>query len=205
MKELDRFNAVSPWYDRLSRMFFGNAIMNSQRHLIGRIPADSRVLILGGGTGEILPELFCQVKNVEVWFVDASSEMIRRATSRVSDSDKIQFIHGTHNDIPSIEFDVVMVCFFLDLFSVSDLSEVVSKITAHLRASGKLLVADFVADTFWHKGLLVMMYWFFSITTGLQNSALPPWNSVLLKHGYSRQAESQFFAGFIKSVCFDRA
>lgn len=203
MNELDGFNAISPWYDGLARLIFGEAILNSQLHLIGQIPPCSKVLILGGGTGEILPQLIHH--DVEVWFIDASSAMISRAASRVEGLDKVHFIHGTHLDIPPNEkFDCVMSCFFLDMFRETELREVVNGISFHLNGTGKLLVSDFVAETRWHRVLLRMMYAFFAVTTGLRTSSLPPWNAMLLDYGFSIVSERRFCRGFIKSVSLER-
>src|SRR5690606_3343453 len=132
-----------------------------QLHLIMEIPPGAKVLILGGGTGKILPQLFRDCSEAEVWFIDASSEMIRRAASRLRGSESIHFIHGTHRDIPqSSQFDVVVACFFLDLFPLPDLKNVIESISANLKATGKLLVSDFVAETYWHEAMLAIMYQF---------------------------------------------
>lgn len=205
MQELNRFNAISRWYDRLAGMIFGDAILNAQLHLIREILPDSRILILGGGTGKILPQLLSDCAGAEVWFIEASSEMIRRAASRVNGSRKVHFIHGTHLDIPPIDFDVVMGCFFLDLFSPPVLKSVIECVSMRLKASGKLLVSDFVAEAYWHKALLVIMYWLFSLVSGLRTNTLPPWNEILPEHGFSRLSEKNFYRGFIKSVCFGRS
>lgn len=206
MQKLNRFNAISPWYDRLAGMIFGDAIMNAQLHLIREIPPDARILILGGGTGEILPALLKDCAKAEVWFIEASSEMIRRAASRVDGCQMVHFIHGTHRDIPPfIEFDVVIACFFLDLFAPPALKEVIECISMHLKTSGKLLVSDFVAEAYWHKVMLVIMYRFFSVVSGLQTNALPPWNEMLSEYGFFKVSEKNFYGGFIKNVCFCRS
>lgn len=205
MTELNRFDGISTWYDWLARAFSGNTILKSQLSLLERIPPRSRVLILGGGTGEILPYLFHEVKGIEVWFVDASSAMINRARSRVSSSDKIHFIHGTQNDIPSsATFDVVMTCFFLDLFGTCELKDVISKIQEHLGSRDKLLVADFVSETFWHRWLLKMLYGFFLLATRLKNTSLPDWENILVEEGFIPETEKRYYGGFVKSASYLR-
>jgi hypothetical protein len=77
-------------------------------------------------------------------------------------------------------------------------------ISFHLKVRGKLLASDFVAETYWHKALLRMMYGFFAVTSGLRTNSIPPWNAMLVDHGFSIKSEKRFYRGFIKSVCLER-
>jgi hypothetical protein len=51
------FNNSAWFYDRLSRLVYGKAIVNTQLYLLGYIQPNSNILIVGGGTGWILDEI----------------------------------------------------------------------------------------------------------------------------------------------------
>lgn len=204
--ELNRFNSIAPFYDRLADVVFGGAIRKSQHCFIDHIPPRAKILIIGGGTGELLPPLFLHAGDAEVWYIEASSEMIRRAASRISGKHCVHFIHGTQNDIPDpVKFDVVITNFFLDVFSLPELHDVVAKIASHTSETGKWLVSDFVCVERWHKVALTTMYWFFALTTGLKTKALPPWFEIISVRGFSKTSDKDFFNGFIKSACFNKS
>jgi hypothetical protein len=48
------YNNSAWFYDRLSRMVYGRALINAQVYLLQYVPAGASVLIAGGGTGWIL-------------------------------------------------------------------------------------------------------------------------------------------------------
>ena len=48
----------SAWfYDGLSRVVYGNALISSQVYLLQFIPSNATILIVGGGTGRLLEEI----------------------------------------------------------------------------------------------------------------------------------------------------
>ena len=48
------FDKLTPYYDLLTRLVFGKAIINSQEQFLSLVRSGSRVLVVGGGTGKIL-------------------------------------------------------------------------------------------------------------------------------------------------------
>lgn len=119
MTQLDGFNCIAPYYDFLKRAVFGEAINNSQVYFLARLSHCERILVLGGGSGELLRPLLKLNSESTIWFVEASSEMLRRAGERVKgqQSSRIRFIHGTQNDLPpDVKFDALITNFFLICF-----------------------------------------------------------------------------------------
>jgi spermidine synthase len=51
------FNNSAWFYDGLSRLVYGNALVEAQVYLLQFIRPNSKILIAGGGTGWILEEL----------------------------------------------------------------------------------------------------------------------------------------------------
>ncbi|HEY9047693.1 MAG TPA: class I SAM-dependent methyltransferase, partial [Ohtaekwangia sp.] len=69
------FDSIAPVYDMLSRIVFGRSMVKSQRHFLKYIPAEASVLILGGGTGWIIQELFAVNNTCTIVYVEASQKM----------------------------------------------------------------------------------------------------------------------------------
>jgi ubiquinone/menaquinone biosynthesis C-methylase UbiE len=51
------FDFIAPYYDFLSKLIFGKRLRIAQTSLLSKIPRHQRILLVGGGTGWILPEL----------------------------------------------------------------------------------------------------------------------------------------------------
>lgn len=205
MRAMNGFNSIAWAYDRLGRIVFGDSILRAQRHFLDRLPAGGKILFIGGGTGEILPELIHLRPETEIWFVEASSEMIEKTKARISQDDRVIFIHGTEANIPAaVEFNAVITNFFLDLFSPIRLTSVIEKIDAAVCHEGLWLCADFCNNDrkFWKRVTLMVMYVFFRLTARIEAKFLPPWQHLLQGKGYSNEESKQFFNDFICSVVF---
>lgn len=206
MKDLDKFNWLAGIYDSLVRVVFGRSLYEAQLVYLEKIPKEANVLFLGGGTGQALKHLLSVHPTCTVWYVEASSSMIEKATKcvgEISAMKRVHFIHGTHESVPeSIRFDVVVANFFLDLF-YEELPNVIAKIKDSLRNNGQLLVTDFVdGGKNWQRVMLRLMYWFFRITCGIEARRLPPWEQRLFEYGFIKEDYETFFNDFIKSVKF---
>src|SRR5262245_56174420 len=130
----NNFDFIAKVYEHLARMIFGNELIKAQCHLLTKIPPNARVLILGGGTGEILDKLVQQNPGCRIWYIDASIEMLEAAKKRASVTENVLFIHGTQDAIPEgQQFDAVITNFYLDLFNGDSLTRVIQTIVLHLR------------------------------------------------------------------------
>jgi len=205
MGSLNDFNRVAPFYDRLKRWVFGDAVRRSEREGLDEIFPSAKVLIVGGGTGEILEALHEIRPDAHVWYVDASSEMIQRARTRNIDQ-MICFVHGTDDDLPEgLTFDVIITPFFLDLFDADRLLRIISGLLPRLHPYGLWFVADFV-DTgkVWHRVLLSAMYRFFRSVARVEARTLPDWQGLLRETGMREVRSRSFYGGFIRSVVYCR-
>lgn len=206
---LNGFNRIAPYYDSLTRLVFGNAILNSQLEFLKSIPPDSTVLILGGGTGAILPYVLRRNPTGSILYIEASSEMLKSAERNVLPefTAKIEFVHGTHNSLPEgMVFDVIITNFFLDLFPDSEVGTICKHLSSRLRRHGLWLVSDFVkGDKWWHEMMLWTMYRFFRFVSGITGSRLSSWDQHLLTAGMRTTASKSFFHGFIKSALYTKS
>ena len=191
----NNFNFVAPFYDILAHLVFGNNLIKSQIHFLSKIKRTDEVLILGGGTGELL-ESIPQCKSVS--FLDLSEKMIVRAKNRMS-KNPIDFIcadfltHDFHS-----KYDVIICPFFLDCFNESNLKEVISKIKNLLKDNGRLIVTDF-QKTNDNRFFLNLMHYFFRVSTSLEAETLKNIHREVELRGFIRLELKYFYRNMIFS------
>ncbi|HEY5746393.1 MAG TPA: class I SAM-dependent methyltransferase [Chryseolinea sp.] len=203
-QSLKGFDRLAPVYDRFAHLVYGSAIREAQLFFLKAIPPTANVLILGGGTGWLLADLFEIHPECKVCYIEASSKMLAQAQQQLSPGkkDQVQFILGTEDSIPvTVPFDAVITAFYLDLFSPDTLRRIIDKINAVLTPVSVWLVADFIPPkVWWQKVLLKIMYIFFRRFCGIEARHLPPWEQAMVAGKWRAEGEKLFFHGFIKSV-----
>lgn len=205
-RALNGFDAVAPVYDLLTRIVFGRSILRAQTVFLTAVPSQSKVLVVGGGTGRVAGQLLRLNPTCRIWYVDASSRMIGYARRRLKRfSDRVEFVHGSWSDVPSLTYDVIVTQFFLDLFSDATCATVVNALDASLSQRGYWFATDFVCrEKWWERMLLKVMYRFFRRAAGIEADRLPDWINVLSRQGLIPRHEKSFYYGMIRSVWFRR-
>jgi tRNA (cmo5U34)-methyltransferase len=202
MKSND-FDSVAFIYDHLAKLIFGGSIIESQKYFLNKIPERANILILGGGTGRILKELFKIRNDVTVCYIEASAKMIARAKEKSINDDRVQFILGTESDIPpESQYDLIITNFYLDLFSGESLQIVIRKIKKSLAPHARWIVTDFDDDRWWQKAMLKAMYFFFRLTCNIEGKKLPEWEKELQVIGAAQIDTRKFYRGFIVTSIF---
>lgn len=201
---MNNFDRVAPIYDLASAIIFGNSLRKAQACFLSSVPPDANVLILGGGTGYVLERLLSSNSTCRIWYVEPSQEMIDRAKRRpFADNARTRFIHGTLDNIDTtVVFDVIVMQFFLDLFSNDQVAALLSKLDNYSHSKTAVIAADFVNQKWWHDAMLRVMYRFFGITAQLDVARLPDWNEALDAGGYAEEFSSYFYGTFIKAGLF---
>jgi tRNA (cmo5U34)-methyltransferase len=201
--KLNGFDRIAFTYDFLAKFVFGKSIVDSQKHFLNKIEDNSKVLILGGGSGWLLAELLKNRPNCKVCYIEASEKMLALSKGKIDTGYAIQFIHGTEQDIPvTTKYDVVISNFYLDMFANHQLENVVNKIKLSLNTGTIWIVTDFVNEKWWHSTMLKVMYWFFRIACGLETQQLPEWNKSMDKADLKEIELRFFYKGFIKTALF---
>ncbi|HET9054496.1 MAG TPA: class I SAM-dependent methyltransferase, partial [Cyclobacteriaceae bacterium] len=190
----------APVYACLSRIVFGKTIERAQHHFLNLIKPHDQVLILGGGSGDLLRTLLKLQPHITVDYIDISPRMIALAKQKTPETAPVNFIVGSADNIPGT-YSVVITNFYLDLFSTETLKRIIGKIKCHVQPDGRWLVTDFVSEKWWHKLMLWLMYRFFRIATGIEAKRLPEWQT--LNDPQILEIESvKFYGSFIKSAMF---
>ncbi len=203
---LNGFDKIAFIYDFLERLIFGKSIIESQKYFLNKIPDQSSVLILGGGSGWLLAELLKIKPNCEVFYIEASSKMIALSKKKIHDKQLVHFIHGSEEDIPaSVQFDVVITNFYFDMFTDCSLVGVLNKIRSSLRIESLWIATDFVnGKKWWQEMMLTTMYWFFRTTCNIESQQLPEWNKIVGKTGVVKIGSKFFYKDFIEIALYQR-
>jgi tRNA (cmo5U34)-methyltransferase len=202
MKSND-FDRLAFVYDRLVRLVFGRSLTNAQKYFLNKAAEPSNILILGGGTGWILTELFKIKDNVSVCYIDASGKMIATAKTKIKNDRRVQFIHGTENNIPADRhYDLIVTNFYLDLFTNESIKVVLGKIRNSLTPKAQWIATDFTDNKWWQKLMLRIMYFFFRLTCNIESKKLTDWQKELHAIDAKRIESKKFYNGFIATSLF---
>lgn len=201
------YDNVAPFYDLLSQLVFGNAILRAQLFLINAIPANSGILIIGGGTGQILEEISKKHgSGLQITYVDISKKMIAISKKRKTGNNEVVFINQSISDARfHRQFDVVITPFFLDNFLNNTAKVVFDKIDTFLKPRGFWLFTDFQLsekNNLWQKLLLKIMYFFFRFFCGIEASHLPDTTALFEKYKYQLISKQTFYKKFIYALIF---
>lgn len=196
------FGPVAGFYDLLAGLVFGGALRRAQRAaLAAGLPAGApRLLVLGGGAGWVLTEIWRQRPQAQVLYLEASAAMLARTRARLGrypppPGAALELRQGTEAALrPEEQFDAILTFFVLDCFTEAALPGALARLQAARRPGAPWLVADFrPARRGWRRWLVRAMYVFFGLTVGLRARRLPPWQAELAELGLRPVWKQYFF------------
>ncbi len=196
------YDNASFFYDRLCAMVFGNQLQLAQACFLHLIPANAKVLIVGGGSGWVLHAIDSVHENgLLITYVDASPKMIAKARVGYAGRNLVDFIPENIMDVEIAgKYDVIITPFFFDNFKEKEAEEILSQINNRLHKGGLWLYTDFRnSGMIVHKLLLKSMYMFFSIICGVSAKSLPDVDKQFGKYNYSLKDKRVFVKGFVES------
>lgn len=207
------FDFIAPVYDALAGLVYGQAQKQAQQHFLSQVPPHAQVLVVGGGSGWILQELFRLARPAHVLYLEASGKMLHQAQMLFKHEAPapLEFRLGTERDLQEPEkFDVVLTPFVLDLFTEPELQTMLQKLDTALRPAGLWLQTDFQLSTsqwyqIWQKPMLWLMYRFFGWASGISAKKLPPLDKLFHQLGYHQRDWAFFFGGFIKTQVLQKS
>ncbi len=213
------FDVVAPVYDKLGYLAFGGTIQRAQQYFLNTILPQSKVLIIGGGSGSILVDLLEKAVPAHITYVEASTVMIKRARQKVADYclanpnrpvPTITFVQGTERGVNSTAiYQVVITNFVLDMYQGSSLDSMIQRIDSLLSADAVWMFTDFRYSSsplkrLWQKPLAQFMYTFFHFTANISLQALPDYDAHFQKVGWKERQQKSFFGDFISSKIYTR-
>ncbi len=176
------FNFIAPYYDTLSKIVFGNVLLEASSSFLNKLPEQGSVLFIGCGSGEILPLLRTGEKQLMVDFVEMSERFISMAKLKLKpeQSGFVRFIHGDENKIdPDRKYSAVITFFIMDVYPQKEAEDFCRKIVSHLEPGGVWLFTDFVpSGSLYQKLLVKIMYLFFRIVSNIPAKKLPEYDLI---------------------------
>ena len=198
----------SAWfYDRLSKLVYGKALVRSQVYLLKYIPANSNILIAGGGTGWILEEISkVHPSGLTITYAEISANMMALSTKRNIGSNKVIFLNEPVENIENDSlYDLIFTPFLFDNFTEQTLKQVFTQIHNRLKSGGIWLNTDFrPTGKWWHKFLLKSMIIFFRMICGIEAKKLPDIERQFEQHRYQVIDQKSFFGEFILSAAYEK-
>jgi len=196
----------SAWfYDRLSRLVYGKALVWSQVYLLKHIPENSNILIAGGGTGWILEEIGkVHLSGLSITYVEISANMMVLSKKRNIGGNKVTFINEPVENIEAdTVYDVVFTPFLFDNFTEQTLQQVFAHTHSRLNPNGIWLNTDFRSTgKWWHTFLLKSMIVFFRLICGIEAKKLPDIENQFEQYQYQVIDQKSFFGEFILSTAY---
>jgi ubiquinone/menaquinone biosynthesis C-methylase UbiE len=196
------FNNSAWFYDRLSRLVYGKALIGAQVYLLQCVLPNSNILIIGGGTGWILEELTkIHPASLNITYAEVAPKMIALSQKRNIGNNHVVFINDAIENIAlAPDFDVVITPFLFDNFTEQTTSKVFNHIHSLLKPGGLWLNCDFqLSGKWWQNILLKSMFLFFRIVCKIEASQLPDIEKHFATHNYKCIAQQTFFGDFIIS------
>ena len=188
------FNFVAPYYDRLVRLAFGSKLFKAQQSLLNTLPKNANVLIIGGGTGLITRQVVEQINPQKIFYVDSSERMIQLAQKNNRELKNVEYISQSIFEwTPKESLDVVITPFFLDLLSEKEIDNLLRRVAPYLRSGSNWLNIDFREGGFKQKVLLKLMFVFFQITAGMNQSELVEPEPIFLRNNF-RMMDRKLFS-----------
>jgi ubiquinone/menaquinone biosynthesis C-methylase UbiE len=194
------YSNVARFYDGLSRLVFGKALVLSQIHFLPLIPVNANVLIVGGGTGWILEEIAkIHPQGLTITYVEIATKMVELSRKRNIGNNQVTFVNDNVENVKDVyAFDVVITSFLFDNFLPITAARIFERLHYLLRPGGIWLNTDFqLTDKWWQSVLLKSMLLFFKTLSGIESSKLPDMDSQFMQHGYTTIVDKTFFGEFI--------
>lgn len=181
---MNEYNIIAPFYTKLQKLVFGNALQQIQHVHLSTLNNNTEILIIGGGSGEILLEVLKHTPHSTIHYQEASSKMLAYTKAKLTQNqlNQVRFYHKTDLEY-SQKFDTIITPFFLDLFEIDKLNQVLSSLTDLLKNDAVLIVADFYPSSKpLHKIIYLGMKLFFKLFTSLEAKNLYDFDKLIMKN-----------------------
>lgn len=195
------------FYDRLSRLVYGKALVRAQTKYLHLIPAGAKILIAGGGTGWIIEEIAkTYPSGLKITYVELSEKMMDKARKRNAAGNVITYVNQPVEEANLTgDFDVIITPFLLDSLSAGIFDAVFKGLSNLLPPDGIWLNTDFqLTGKWWQPMLLKSMYLFFRMIGCVENVDLPLIKQRFQQAGYIAKQQTTFFGDFILAAVYQQ-
>lgn len=204
----NNYDTIAWGYDTLSRLVFFRTQLRAQIDQLRFIPANSTVLIAGGGTGWILEEIAkIHPSGLKITYIELSEKMLERSKKRQAGANEVTFIHVAAEDFkPAVQYDVILTAFLFDNFSEKGVEQLFNQFHQLLRLEGVWLFADFYynqgSGKNWKWYLLKTMYLFFNKISKVEAKELVNTERYFEQNLYVNLTINYYYNRFIKAIVY---
>jgi len=201
------YNNSAWFYDSLARLVYGKALVNAQVYLLKHIPSNSKVLIVGGGTGWILDELVrIHPPGLQITYIEIAPNMMALSKKRNVGNNQITFINDAieNADLPA-DFEIALTPFLLDNFTDENLVKVFNSIAVLLKPNALWLNASFqLTGKWWQRVMLQSMFILFKVICNIEASKLPGIDKCFEEKHFKLVKQQSFFGDFIGARVYQK-
>lgn len=206
---MNDFNKIAWIYDSLAKWVYRGNILKSQIEFLPLIQNNQRILIIGGGTGQVLETMNALGIPLAIDFIEPSSEMMSMAKKRTKELSNfdVRFFQTEFESFHSNQrYDWICCFYFLDLFNENSLKVNLELISNYMGDDSLLIVSDFQyhEDSWWQNALSKVMHGFFKMVAQLESGELKDINESIIEAGYKKIKEAAFFSQFIFSAVYKK-
>ncbi len=193
----------------LSKLVFGNALLDSQFYFLKQLKGRNRILLAGIGTGHLLKEIIKQDIASEIVCVDISEGMLEQTQKLNSScafqkSISLQYICSPiQGFVDEKKFDLIFFPYLLDCISAKDIITILARTKRQLNPSGKIIFTDFYIPQqpflvkIYARLLVKILLLFFNAICKIGVKKLPDFDSLFSAQGFQLVAEKKFYRGIL--------
>ncbi|MBL4577229.1 MAG: class I SAM-dependent methyltransferase [Flavobacteriales bacterium] len=208
------FDRVAPFYDVCKNLLFLGAIQRCQYFHLSHLNSHKKILVIGGGTGKIISEIYQHCEFDTMVYLDSSVKMVERAEGFIQKNnvDLLEKIDFQSVDVlsykPSERFDVIVAPFVFDCFTDQQLEELGGKIKKWMSPRSLLLFSDFhesrtsIVSRTVSRFMTLPLYFALDVLCGLGIERLPNFNRLFHQIQFEEIDQRTFFAGVLQSAVY---
>lgn len=194
------YNHTAWFYDKLAKLVYGTTLLKAQCYFLDHIRPHSTLLIVGGGSGELLEHLAAKnLAGMQIIYIEMSTKMIARAKKRKTHNLSIHFINQPIENCCFDEpIDMVLTPFLFGSYTQQEFVSLFHCISPHLQPNTYWINTDFqVTGALWQKCLLAIMYRFFRLFTSIKTTSLPSIHATFHNSGFRIKQQKEYFRKFV--------
>jgi ubiquinone/menaquinone biosynthesis C-methylase UbiE len=205
-----RFDRVARLYQAMEYLTFGRFLERCRFHHLPALTRCQRALMIGDGDGRFLARLLAVAPNLRADAIDASPAMLSLLQARVAKTKTLSRLTTTCADARNFEpigasYDLVATHFFLDCLTEDEAASMIVRLNPRLAPGARWVVSEFQISSrgrlrvFLARNLITALYAAFRLLTGLRVRKIPPWRSLLERHGFRCEASRSWLGGLLVS------
>ena len=189
------FSLLAPFYNCLG-LVLGSTLKRARTEFVAELQPASRILIVGGGNGQILIDVLKHQPSSSIDYLDIAPGMIASAKKSLNKHhpEKVARVHficaNLMNHDLADQYDLIITQFFLDCFDEKPLDQIMLKLDSQLVAQGQWLFCDFTANRLTGRLCAFLLYPFFRLICGVEAQQLALFRKKFQLFHYQTEQES---------------